>query len=83
MSFESYTKWWIKTKKEIEKLHELDKQVMKTTKPTKDRKLAFHLVSGMYSRYSMLVQEIDTCLDQMAQVQDYSMQEMTTTIVFF
>lgn len=68
MSFESYSKWWIKTKAQLEKLQDLDKQTIKTAKPTKNRALAFHLVSGMFSRYSMIVQEIDTCLDQMCQV---------------
>lgn len=68
MSFESYSKWWIKTKDQVEKLQNFDNVTMQVAKPTKNRALAFNLVSGLYCRYSMTVQEIDTCLDQMCQV---------------
>lgn len=68
MSFKSYSKWWIKTKGEAKKLSELDELAIQKAKATKKRPLAFNLVSGLYARYAMLVQEIDACLDQMCQV---------------
>lgn len=68
MSFKSYSKWWIKTKGQAQELWEQDQFAIKKAKATKKRPLAFNLVSGLYARYAMLVQEIDTCLDQMCQV---------------
>lgn len=68
MSFKSYTKWWIKTKGQTQQLWEQDEFAIKKSKVTKKRPIAFNLVSGLYARYAMLVQEIDTCLDQMCQV---------------
>lgn len=68
MSFKSYQKWWIKTKADTRQLWELDQLTIKKAKATKKRNIAFNLVSGLYARYDMLVQEIDACLDQMAQV---------------
>lgn len=68
MSFKSYTKWWIKTKAETEKLWQMDQAAIQKAKATKKRNIAFNLVSGIYARYATLVQEIDACLDQMCQV---------------
>lgn len=68
MSFKSYTKWWIKTKAETQQLWQLDQTAIQKAKTTKKRNIAFNLVSGLYARYATLVQEIDTCLDQMCQV---------------
>ncbi|CAH1159710.1 unnamed protein product [Phaedon cochleariae] len=69
MSFEYYTNWWIASKKQLENLWIRDEIFRKKAKPINDRCLANMLIGGMYAKYSMLVQDIDACLDQMAQPQ--------------
>ncbi|KAJ8963742.1 hypothetical protein NQ314_005411 [Rhamnusium bicolor] len=69
MSFEYYTKWWIKAKQKFEDLYAKDDAFMKKQRPLKDRKLTSKLLGGLYVNYSLIVQEIDACLDQMAQPQ--------------
>lgn len=68
MSRELYTKWWVLTKDQLAKLQKFDQHMKDDTKPTKDRVLASKLVGGTYARYCMLVQDLDACLDQYAQV---------------
>lgn len=69
MSWKLYSKWWITTKNQLQKLSEKEKELIQTTKSTKDRPFASCLVGGLYAKYCMIVQEIDECLDQMCQVQ--------------
>lgn len=68
MSFEYYTNWWIKSQKNLEYLNEKDALVKNKFKPIADRNLANELIGGMYTKYSMLVQDLCACVDQMAQV---------------
>ncbi|XP_050296762.1 IQ and AAA domain-containing protein 1-like [Anthonomus grandis grandis] len=69
MSFEYYTNWWIKSKKKLEDLTSRDEEIRKKYKPITDRNLANELIGGMYAKYSMLVQDLCACVDQMAQPQ--------------
>ncbi|CAH1966645.1 unnamed protein product [Acanthoscelides obtectus] len=69
MSFGYYTKWWIASKKQLEDLYASDAAWRKKAKPITDRNLANMLLGGLYARYAMLFQELDTCLDQMVQPQ--------------
>lgn len=64
MSHESYNHWWIATKKQLEDLVIRDKITQQTTKMTKVRTIANHLVGGMYARYALIVQDLAACLDQ-------------------
>lgn len=68
MSFQHYNTWWIKSKKDLEDLFQRDETVRKNFKPINDRNLANSLIGGMYARYSVVVQALCTCLDQLAQV---------------
>lgn len=68
MSFQYYNTWWIKAKKDLENLFQRDETIRKTFKPINDRNLANSLIGGMYARYSVVVQALSTCLDQLAQV---------------
>lgn len=68
MSTEFYSKWLVKTKGDLEKVMNYDQELLKLGS-IKDRSLANHLIGGLYARYSMVVQELDACLDQMVQVQ--------------
>lgn len=68
MSFPYYNTWWIKSKKDLEDLFQRDETIRKTFKPINDRNLANSLMGGMYARYSMVVQALCTCLNQLAQV---------------
>ncbi|RZC41158.1 hypothetical protein BDFB_011658 [Asbolus verrucosus] len=70
MSYEYYSKWWAGTKHNLEKLIQKDAELVKmTNQRVKDRTLANQLVGGLYAKYSMLVQDLGTILDQMAQPQ--------------
>ncbi|ENN72771.1 hypothetical protein HUJ04_013362 [Dendroctonus ponderosae] len=69
MSFESYTNWWIRSKKRLEDLQTGDETIRRKFKPINDRNLANDLIGGLYAQYSRLVQELTACLDQMAQPQ--------------
>jgi hypothetical protein len=69
MSYEYYSKWWAGTRENLERLIARDAGfVAATHKNIKDRNLASHLVGGFYAKYCMLVQDLGTILDQMAQV---------------
>ncbi|KAL1501910.1 hypothetical protein ABEB36_007143 [Hypothenemus hampei] len=69
MSFEYYTTWWIKSKKNLEDLNNRDEAIRKKFKPINDRNLANNLIGGLYTKYSMLVQDLCACVDQMAHPQ--------------
>lgn len=69
MSFEYYSKWWVISKKHLEKLYATDELFRKRAKPINDRFMANELIGGLYAKYCLLVQELDACLDQMAQPQ--------------
>ncbi|XP_022907446.2 IQ and AAA domain-containing protein 1-like isoform X1 [Onthophagus taurus] len=69
MSTETYRKWWILSKKQLECLQEYDDFMKKNTKKEKSRVKANHIVSGLYTKYCMLVKNIDICLDQTIQPQ--------------
>lgn len=69
MSFEYYVNWWITARNKFDDLYQQDEQWRQKKKPIKDRKLANKLLGGFYAKYSMLVQELDACLDQIAQPQ--------------
>lgn len=68
MSKESYTKWWIKSKRELEELQQLDGLVRKGTKKTTDRNVANNTLGNLYGRYCIMVQNLDACIDQSCQV---------------
>lgn len=68
MSHEAYSKWWILTKKQLEDLRVYEDNLIATTKLKTIRNEGVALVGGLYARYAMVVQEIDTCLDQICQV---------------
>lgn len=68
MSFDSYSKWWIVTKGKLAKLREREMKQLANNPELNDRPLVTKLVGGLYARYLIIVQEIDTCLDQLAQV---------------
>lgn len=68
MSFEYYSKWWATAKTNLQELIAKDEFIRKTTKEVKDRSLANQLLGGLYSKYSLIVQDVGTCLDQMCQV---------------
>lgn len=68
MSKESYSKWWIKSKRELKELQELDVLVRKTTAKTKDRNIANNTLGNLYGRYCITVQNLDACVDQSCQV---------------
>ncbi|XP_060528387.1 dynein regulatory complex protein 11-like [Cylas formicarius] len=72
MSFEYYTKWWIKSRKDLETLTQQDEKARDKFKQTKDRNLTRDLIGGLYAKYCMLVQNLITCLDQLAQPQKRS-----------
>ncbi|KAJ8919460.1 hypothetical protein NQ315_016560 [Exocentrus adspersus] len=69
MSFEYYVDWWITARNKFDDLYQRDEAWRNKAKPLKDRKLANKLLGGFYVKYSTLVQELDTCLDQIAQPQ--------------
>ncbi|EFA06079.1 IQ and AAA domain-containing protein 1-like [Tribolium castaneum] len=70
MSFEYYSKWWAGTRNALEQLRAKDEIFVKATdKKLRDRNLASHLIGGLYAKYSMMVQDLGTILDQMAQPQ--------------
>ncbi|KAI4467650.1 hypothetical protein MML48_2g00000914 [Holotrichia oblita] len=69
MSREWFSKWWILTKEQLAELQKYDQFIKNTSKITRSRVMANYLVSGLYVKYCMIVQEMDSCLDQMAQVQ--------------
>lgn len=69
MSWETYSKWWIVTKKGLGDIRRKEKITIKDTPKLKDRPLASHLAGGVYAKYCIIVQEIDACLDQICQVQ--------------
>lgn len=69
MSFKYYVNWWIKNKKELEELEKINKEFLTKAGDVKERSIANKLVGGLYARYCMLVQELDLCLDQLAQPQ--------------
>lgn len=71
MSREWFSKWWILTKDQLAELQKYDQFIKSTSKITRSRVMANYLVSGLYVKYCMLVQEMDSCLDQMAQVCAY------------
>lgn len=69
MSNESYDKWWIVTKRQLEELRAYEEAKRKKMKePVQDRYRAVRILGDLYARYSMVVQELDLCLDQMCQV---------------
>ncbi|CAG9764661.1 unnamed protein product [Ceutorhynchus assimilis] len=69
MSFEYYTNWWIQSKKNLEELNNKDEGIRAKFKPITDRNLANQLIGGLYTHYSLLVQDLSACVDQMAQAQ--------------
>lgn len=69
MSYEYYSKWWAGTRSALEALRARDEVFVKATdKKLRNRNLASHLIGGLYAKYSMLIQDLATILDQMAQV---------------
>lgn len=68
MSFKYYVNWWIKNKRELEELKKQDDNFLTKVGDVKERSIANKLVGGLYAKYCMLVQELDLCLDQLAQV---------------
>lgn len=69
MSNASYCKWWIVTKQQLLELREYEEIKRKKMKePIQDRNKAVRILGDLYARYSMIVQELDLCLDQMCQV---------------
>lgn len=68
MSRESYSKWWIKSKRELKELQDLDRYTRATTKKTNNRFIANNLLGGLYGRYCIMVQNLGTCVDQLCQV---------------
>lgn len=69
MSIESYDKWWILTKHQLEELRAYEEVKRKKMKePVQDRNKAIRILGDLYARYSMIVQQLDLCLDQMCQV---------------
>lgn len=68
MSFQYYSNWWILKKQQLEELYERDRNVAVAGRILKDKNVTTQLLGGLYAEYSMVVQEIDTCLDQLAQV---------------
>ncbi|KAF2885219.1 hypothetical protein ILUMI_20938 [Ignelater luminosus] len=69
MSHESYNRWWIATKKQLEDLVIRDKITQQTAKATKVRVIANHLVGSLYARYAVIVQDLAACLDQNCLIQ--------------
>lgn len=70
MSNASYNKWWVVTKKQLEELKAYEEGRRKYTKDTtiKERVKGMRVLGDLYCRYSLIVQELDLCLDQMIQV---------------
>ena len=69
MSFEYYSKWWAGTREVLEDLVARDAVfVAATDQKLKNRNIASHQVGGLYAKYCMLVQDLGTILDQLAQV---------------
>lgn len=67
MSFRYYSKWWVATKENLEKLFVKDSDVMELAEKQKNRSLANQLIGGIYAKYCILLQDLGTILDQMAQ----------------
>lgn len=68
MSFEYYSHWWILTKQQLEELYERDKKTTVPGRLLRSKNVATQLLGGLFAEYSIIVQEIDACLDQLAQV---------------
>lgn len=67
MSHDYYSKWWAATKENLEKLFIKDVDIVKLADKQKSRPLANQLIGGLYAKYCLLVQDLGTVLDQMAQ----------------
>uniref|UniRef100_A0A336LYZ1 CSON006353 protein n=1 Tax=Culicoides sonorensis TaxID=179676 RepID=A0A336LYZ1_CULSO len=68
MSFNFYSKFWIATKQDLEKLLEHEHEIEKL-KTTRDRLFAHRVFASLYPRYIVLVNNLSDIYDQTLQVQ--------------